>query len=249
MFRWAARKRAWKHLIENPTEELDLKKDKILPREYEGAERNRALSEDEIRELAAKLPKAGLMPKTQIAMWVMLACCCRIGEVVQARWEHVDLEKSVWVIPKENAKNRKAHTIFLSPFALQKFKELKAIATSEKWCFPDTTGTTHVCMKSTTKQIRDRQLAAIGRKPMSNRSKNSDALLLVNGDWVPHDLRRTGATIMQSLHVAPAIIERVLNHVEPSKLVRTYQTYDYAEEKRDAWNRLGTRLSELVQSV
>ena len=51
---------------------------------------------------------------------------------------------------------------------------------------------------------------------------------------------------MQSIKVAPAIIERVLNHVEPSKLVRAYQTYDYAEEKRDAWNRLGIKLSELL---
>ncbi len=249
MFRWAARKRAWKNLIENPTEEINLKEDKILPKEYEGAERNRALNEYEIRELARKLPASGLMPKTQIAMWLMLSCCCRIGEVIQARWEHVNFDASEWVIPKEHSKNRKAHTIYLSPFALQKFQELKAIASSEKWCFPDSTGTTHVCMKSTTKQVRDRQMAAIGRKPMKNRSKNSDALLLVNGDWVPHDLRRTGATIMQSLHVAPAIIERVLNHVEPSKLVRTYQTYDYAEEKRDAWNRLGKRLAELVPQI
>lgn len=249
MFRWAARKRAWKKLFENPTEEIDLKKDKILPREYEGAERTRALSDDEVRELAEKLPKSGLMPRTQIAMWLMLACCCRIGEVIQSRWEHVDLEAGVWVIPKENAKNRKSHTIFLSPVARKKFQELKEMSTNDKWCFPDTTGTTNVCMKSTTKQVRDRQMAAIGRKPMSNRSKNSDALLLVNGDWVPHDLRRTGATIMQSLHVAPAIIERVLNHVEPSKLVRTYQTYDYAEEKRDAWNRLGKRLAELVPQL
>ena len=249
MFRWAARKRARKKLFENPTEEIDLKKDKISPSEYEGAERTRALNDDEVRKLAEKLPKSGLIPRTQIAMWLMLACCCRIGEVIQSRWEHVDLEAGVWVIPKENAKNRKSHTIFLSPIALKKFQELKQISTNEKWCFPDTTGTTHVCMKSTTKQVRDRKMAAIGRKPMSNRTKNSDALLLVNGDWVPHDLRRTGATIMQSLHVAPAIIERVLNHVEPSKLVRTYQTYDYVEEKRDAWNRLGKRLAELVPQI
>ena len=174
MFRWAARKRAWKKLFENPTEEIDLKKDKILPREYEGAERTRALSDDEVRELAEKLPKSGLMPRTQIAMWLMLSCCCRIGEVIQSRWEHVDLEAGVWVIPKENAKNRKSHTIFLSPVALKKFQELKEISTNDKWCFPDTTGTTNVCMKSTTKQVRDRQMAAIGRKPMSNRSKNSD---------------------------------------------------------------------------
>jgi hypothetical protein len=51
---------------------------------------------------------------------------------------------------------------------------------------------------------------------------------------------------MRSIKVAPAIIERVLNHVEPSKLVRTYQTYDYAEEKRDAWNRLGYKLTALL---
>ncbi len=247
MFRWAGRKRAWKTLFENPTDEVELKK--ILPSEYEGGERNRALSEDEVRELAEKLPKSGLMPKTQIAMWLMLSCCCRIGEVVRARWEHVDLDAGVWTIPAENSKNKKVHKIFLSPVALKKFQELKEISTSDKWCFPDTTGKTYVCTKSTTKQVRDRQIVAIGRKPMTNRSKNFDALLLVNGDWVPHDLRRTGATIMQSLHVAPAIIERVLNHVEPSKLVRTYQTYDYAVEKRDAWNRLGAKLSELVPQL
>ena len=247
MFRWAGRKRAWKTLFENPTDEVELKK--ILPSEYEGGERTRALSEDEVRELAEKLPKSGLMPKTQIAMWLMLSCCCRIGEVVRARWEHVDLDAGVWTIPAENSKNKKVHKIFLSPVARKKFQELKEISTSDKWCFPDTTGKTYVCTKSTTKQVRDRQIVAIGRKPMTNRSKNFDALLLVNGDWVPHDLRRTGATIMQSLHVAPAIIERVLNHVEPSKLVRTYQTYDYADEKRDAWNRLGKRLAELVPQL
>jgi hypothetical protein len=30
---------------------------------------------------------------------------------------------------------------------------------------------------------------------------------------------------------------------------RTYQTYDYAEEKRDAWNKLGIRLQELVPQL
>ena len=244
MFRWAARKRAWKSLFENPTEEIDLKE--ILPKSYIGAERTRALTSEEVRDLAQKLPTAHLMPQTQIAIWIILSCCCRIGEVMQARWEHVNLETGVWTIPKENSKNKKEHTIFLSSFALARFTDLRRIAQSATWCFPDKTGTTFVCTKSATKQIRDRQLTARGRKPMINRTKLADALLLLNGDWVPHDLRRTGATFMQSLKVAPAIIERVLNHVEPSKLVRTYQTYDYAEEKRDAWNRLGAFLDALL---
>jgi integrase len=247
MFRWAAKKKTWKTLFDDPTEEIEFRK--ILPKDYKGAERTRSLSEQEIKELAEKLPKSGLLPRTQIAMWLMLSCCCRIGEVIQARWEHIDFISGIWIIPKENAKNKKEHTIFLSTVALKKFQELRLITENPKWCFPDTTGTTNVCMKSTTKQVRDRQMAAIGKAPMSNRTKNSDALLLINGDWVPHDLRRTGSTIMQKLKIQPAVIEKVLNHVEPSKLKRTYQTYDYADEKRDAWNRLGIRLIELVPEL
>ena len=115
------------------------------------------------------------------------------------------------------------------------------------WCYPDASGETHVCVKSTTKQIRDRQMSAMNRKPMKNRSSKADALILADGDWVPHDLRRTGATIMQSLGVTPEVIERVLNHTEPDKLKRTYQTYDYAKEKREAWRLLGERLALLTR--
>lgn len=83
---------------------------------------------------------------------------------------------------------------------------------------------------------------------MKNRSKHADALLLSGGEWVPHDLRRTGATMLQSLGVTPETIERMLNHIEPNKLKRTYQTYDYGKEKREAWDRLGERLALLTGS-
>ena len=52
---------------------------------------------------------------------------------------------------------------------------------------------------------------------------------------------------MQSLGVTPEVIERVLNHTEPDKLKRTYQTYDYAKEKREAWRLLGERLALLTR--
>ena len=157
----------------------------------------------------------------------------------------MDFEKKKWIIPVEHSKNGVSHTIFLSEFALKQFTELKKQATSKVWCFPANTEKTLVCTKSTTKQIRDRQMAGQNCKPIKNRAKNADGLLLTGGDWVPHDLRRTGATLMQLIKVEPAIKERVLNNVEPSKLIRTYQTDDYAEEKRDAWKRLGNKLRKL----
>lgn len=249
LFRWAEKRRPWKQLIEdNPVEHIDAKK--ITARDYDGVERTRALSPNEIRELAEKLPKAGLLKRTEIAMWIMLACCCRIGEVIRARWEHIDLDAGIWTIPRENAKNKVAHTVYLSAFVLPYFRQLRELSGKSAWCFPigDEDDSTHVCVKSTTKQIRDRQLSALGRKPMSNRSKRADALILSGGDWVPHDLRRTGATLLQGLGVSPETIERVLNHVEPNKLRRTYQTYNYAKEKAAAWHLLGERLTLLTAS-
>jgi integrase len=247
MFFWASERRAWKTLFENPTQEVVIKK--LLPKEYRGAERTRALSNEEVTELAQKLPASGLLPQSQLAIWIMLSCCCRIGELIQARWENIDLKNGVWVIPETDAKNGKAHTVALSTFAIAQFTELKRICLSSRWAFPDTFDTTHVCLKSTTKQIRDRQRAVSGAKPMRNRTKNSDTLVLTGGDWVPHDLRRTGATMMQQIGVAPAVIERILNHIEPNKLTRTYQTYDYAEHMKDAWKQLGDKLTELAPDV
>jgi integrase len=244
MFRWGSQRRAWRNLFEDPTPEVELKS--ILPKTYTGEERTRTLSDSEILDLANKLPTSGLTPKSQIAVWLLLSTCARVGELIKTRWDEIDIETGIWVIPKENAKNGKQHTVFLSDFVKNKFEQLQHLSVSETWCFPDKNNASHLCIKSISKQIHDRQLAARGQKPLKNRSKRSDALILCNGEWTPHDLRRTGATMMQALNIDPIVIERVLNHVEPNKLRRTYQTFDYSETKKEAWIKLGKRLSELM---
>jgi integrase len=246
MFKWAKSRKAWRDLFDDPTTEIDIKT--ILPRGYKRTERKRALSESEIKELSIKLQRAALPQRTQIAIWIMLSCCCRIGELIKAQWQHINFEKRKWLIPAENSKNSIEHNIFLSDFAWLQFLSLRNNEPNETWCFPDAVGKTHLGLKSITKQIRDRQMSK-GMPPLKNRSKDTDALVLAGGDWVPHDLRRTGATLMQSLAVEPNVIERVLNHLEPKKLVRTYQTFDYADKKQDAWRKLGDKLTALLQDA
>ena len=76
MFRWAEKQKSWRKLIEdNPVEAI--KANKITPDDYDGDERTRTLSADEIRELSIKLPLARLTKRTELACWIMLACCCR----------------------------------------------------------------------------------------------------------------------------------------------------------------------------
>jgi integrase len=211
-------------------------------------ERDRVLSNEEIRTLTKLAPKAGLLPSTEAAIWIALSTCCRIGELLSARWEHLNLVKGTWLIPAENSKNGKPHSITLSPFAVRQFEYVRAHNGNSAWCYPNTDDSGPVCSKTVTKQLGDRQ-----RQPdqgtMSRRSAKAQALLLPGGKWTPHDLRRTGATVMTALGVLPEVAERCLNHTEENKVKRTYQRHSYTNEMSEAWNRLGEHLDLATRST
>jgi integrase len=200
------------------------------------------LSEDEIKELKGLLPNARLTKATELAVWILLATCSRVGELSKAKWSDVDINAGTWVIPAGNAKNRKPHTVFLSDFAARQFNALRGVCESDVWVYPNRTNESHMDLKGIVKQLRDRQRA----EPLAKRSAAVATLRLHGGDWVPHDLRRTGATMMASLGVMPEIIERCLNHIEQNKMTRIYQRYDFSAEQQRAWSLLGQRLELLT---
>lgn len=207
-------------------------------------ERDRVLSQDEIRLLKDQLPDAGMMPPTECAIWIMLSTLCRVGELSKAQWKHIDFDKKTFFIPVDNSKNEKAHTIYLSDFALSQFRRLAYYRQSDTWLYPNTTDTNHVCEKSITKQVDGRQNETV----YSNRSKNNQALVLPGGKWTPHDLRRSGATLMGDLGVHGDVIEKCLNHTEENTLKRVYQHQKLEIEKAEAWRLLGERLELLTSN-
>lgn len=209
-------------------------------------ERDRVLDEDEIKELAKKLPTANIAETASLAIWLVLATCCRIGELLKTRWDHIDFERKCWRIPAQNSKNSREHTVYLSSFAMSRFAKLKEITGSGEWCFPASRKDGYLCSKTVTKQITDRQRDGKGHK---NRSKQVEALKLSRGIWKPHDLRRTGATLMNALGVLPEVAERCLNHMEENKIKRIYQRYGYEAEMRQAWEKLGERLELLTKAT
>lgn len=223
-------------------------------------ERDRVLSDDEIRSLARQIPDANLSTQAESAVWIALATCCRIGELLSSKWADVDLEQRKWRITPEQSKNGKSHTIHLSDFSLSQFKILKShsdnmlsvardVDPSAKppvWIFPNRQRDGSVCSKTITKQLGDRQ--RMGKEPMKGRARADIAgsLLLAGGKWGPHDLRRTGATIMVKLGVLPEVAERCLNHTEQNKVKRIYQRHSYEVEMQEAWTILGKRLESLL---
>lgn len=211
-------------------------------------ERDRVFSEAEMILLFQKLPKAGLSATSQLALLIQLATAARIGEVLAARWEHVDFERRMLTLPA--TKNGKRHDIWLSDFALCQLKALHENTGLTPWLFPamqpkknQPDFADHVCVKTVTKQVGDRQRP--GKVPMSGRSKDVDALVLPGGKWTPHDLRRTAATTMAELGALPDVVEKCLNHTEVGKVKRIYQRAQYEGPMREAWKLLGSRLALL----
>lgn len=213
-----------------------IKKAKIGP----DGERDRVLSEPELIAFFKKLPASGLVETSQRALLLQLATITRIGEVLGARWEHVDFERRLWTLPK--TKNGESHTIRLSDFALRQLERLQELTGLTEWVFPASRLDGPVCSKTVTKQVADRQRTD---QPMSGRTKLIDALALPGGQWRPHDLRRTGASMMADLGVLPDVVERCLNHTEENKMKRIYQRAKYEGPMRDAWRLLGERLELL----
>jgi len=273
MFAWSEKRKPWRGLMidGNPAELLEI--EKILP---PGADvdklRDRVLSPDELRELrdilegmeaAYAATPAGkkygtarpLKKETQLALWICASTACRIGELLMARWEHVNLDTGEWFVPADNTKTGVDWRVYLSDFALRQFKALKELTGDAPYCFPararrDEEPALHVCVKSVSKQIGDRQTQFKKRAGPLKHRRHDNSLMLANGtkgEWTPHDLRRTAATMMQALGVLPDIIDRCQNHVlAGSRVRRHYLLHDYAEEKRAAWAKLGERLEAIM---
>lgn len=240
MFRFAVDRDLIEH---DPT--ASIRKAKIGQRD---TERDRVLSAEEIKLLAKNIQDARLLVTTEAAIWIALATCCRIGELLGARWEEVNLEAKTWVIPSQNSKNGKPLLIYLSDFAVRQFERVKTISSKSEWCYPNTNNSGPVSSKTVTKQLGDRQ-----RQPdqgvMSRRSAKPHALLLTGGKWTPHDLRRTGATMMTALGVLPEVAERCLNHTEEKQVKRIYQRHSYAKEMSEAWFLLGQHIETITESA
>jgi integrase len=71
------------------------------------------------------------------AMQIMAYCFPRPGECRLARWDEIDFDDKVWIIPAERPKMRREHKIPLSRQALATFRDLhKLTGLESQLCFP-----------------------------------------------------------------------------------------------------------------
>ena len=98
--------------------------------------RSRALSEAEIRPFWIGLDKAKMAAGTKLALRLALVTGQRIGEVCGAMKSEVNLDKAEWLIPARRVKNRRDHSVPLSPMAVKLFRQASELSGESPFLFP-----------------------------------------------------------------------------------------------------------------
>ena len=184
--------------------------------------RDRVLSDTELQAVWDAANDVGA-PFGAITQLLMLTAQ-RLSEVAGMSWDEVDFEKAEWAIPASRSKNGVENRVPLSDAAAAIIKEQPRVAGSD-FVFPSGRNpkTRHVSGYSKAKKRIDR-LSGVS-------------------EWRYHDLRRTAASGMARLGIAPHVVEKILNHVTGTLggVAGVYNRFGYDEEKRralEAWERM-----------
>lgn len=180
-----------------------------VPLPAKAVSRDRVLTD---KELAKVILAARLMSKPYGSIVEFLALTGqRREEVASLTWDELDLNERLWTIPKERAKNGKAHLVHLSRRALAL---LNGLERREGFVF-----------RSSGKAFN----------AFSRAKREIDKLCGVPS-WRLHDLRRTCVSGMARLKIAPHVADKVINHQTGtiSGVAAVYQRHEFLNERKEA---------------
>ena len=192
--------------------------------------RDRVLNEEEVRTFWERLDSAKMEKTTALALKLQLITSQRKGEVAGAEWKDFDLKNSWWTIPAEKAKNGFPHRVPLSSLAIEVLGELSQITGDSEWLFPSPRAGQHIAETSIDHAVR----------------VNVDHFKITH--FVPHDLRRTAASMITASGIPRLTVSKILNHVE-SGVTAVYDRHSYDKEKRVALEKWSKRLEKIVTSA
>lgn len=201
-----------------------------IPKPKKPVSRDRVLNEEEIRAFWKVCEQLG-WPFGPIGQLLLLTGQRR-GEVGAMRWNEIDFDEETWTIPASRAKNGVEHLVHLSGSAIEILSSLPRTANTE--LLFTTTGATPVSGYSRAKRSLDAgMLEQLGRELVP---------------WRFHDLRRTAASGMAALNIAPHVVEKVLNHRTGTiqGVAAIYNRYEYSEQRQRALEAWSARVKEIV---
>ena len=117
--------------------------DKALPRNGRQTAKNRpALRHTEVRAALDAIRECDRIRQVpvRLALEFTALTALRPGEVVKARWEHVDVESRLLTVPAANAKTGRSHEVPLAARAFAVLEASRAAGNGADWVFPTRSG-------------------------------------------------------------------------------------------------------------
>jgi integrase len=213
-----------------------------------GAEKpkERILNDEELKSVWQCLENETSQVKDVLQLILLTAQ--RPGEVMGMQWDEIDTATTVWDLPGSRTKNGKAHVVPLSPQAMRIIERqrdsLELLREKRIQRGDSVPGTTPFVFPN-------RYLEKMDKSPIKMLRKCVKRVVTTLGmkSFAPHDLRRTTATYLGKMEVPGFVIALILNHALPGITNKVYNRYDYLKEKRDALNKWGARVHQVVTGM
>ena len=188
------------------------------------SENFQTLNPNELPEFMETLNKASIKLTTKLLIEWQLINMVRPAEAAGTRWEEIDFDKRLWVIPHWRMKGRKnprkkkthiPHSVPLSDQAIAILETMKPISGNRKgaeYVFPSDIDP---------RRPRNAQSANMAIKRMG-----------FKGRLHSHGLRHLASTTLNEKEFNSVVVEAALAHLDASSIKGTYDHAEYLEQRR-----------------
>jgi integrase len=195
--------------------------------------RTRLVAADELRRAFALMEGVRTSAQVRGALRFVLLTLCRLGEATSACWEEINFETATWTIPADRMKMGRAHVVPLAPQAIELLRSLETVAYGSRFVFPSQHKSDRPIFRATVNgvlyEVERRELAA-GHQW---------------AHWTPHDLRRTGSTMLNEAGFPSDWIEKQLAH-EQKGVRGVYNKAEYLDQRRDMLAQWATMVDSIL---
>lgn len=183
---------------------------------FKSKSRDRYLSKTEIKEFYTALLNSRIYRPRKLGILLSLLTLLRKSELLKTKWEHINFESRIWLIPETKADSKTGNSremvVYMSDQIIEILKELKTIAGNEPYVFVGRRSGTHISHNA------------------FNESQKNALKLTDLADFTIHDLRRTASTHLNEQGFNRDAIEKCLNH-SAFGVRAIYNKAEYAEER------------------
>jgi len=182
-----------------------------LPRQKRVVQHHESLHFDHMPELIGKIRACSAKLESKLALEFLILTAARTIEVLGTKWDEVDFDKRLWVVPASRMKIKETHRVPLTSHAMDLLDQARALSPESEFIFPN----------------------QITGKPLSYNTLLFVLQRRLGLTTTVHGLRSSFKDwASETTNFSNEVSEMALSHKIPSKVESAYRRGDLLEKRR-----------------